>query len=256
MVTEGNPLMESQALTVEIHDVTPAHQAEVEVIRDAVHDTGIDRPTLLVVPRWEDPDGRAWDLRDHPDMVEWLQAEQRAGAEIVQHGLTHRAPVPPPPGWHNAFMYHWFSRGCAEFAHLGRDQATERLATGRSILHDCGLRPSGFVAPAWQQSREAIRALCDLGYRFTAFFNHVVPLTGRKPAVFTPALTFDAPGVLVDHCKRLIMRGLEFIHRSSPLLRVALHPGDVRATRLPHVLGRLRSLLRMRRVVTYRGWLR
>ena len=88
--------MDSAALTVEIHDVSPKVRAEVEALRTAVAGLGIERPVLLVVPNYEDSEGRRFDLREDPQMVAWLRREQARGAEIVQHGLTHRAPGPPP----------------------------------------------------------------------------------------------------------------------------------------------------------------
>lgn len=243
-------------LTVEIHDVSPATRDEIEIIQAALARMGLERPTLLVVPSLEDEQGRRWDLRRHPRFVRWLRERQEAGCEVVQHGFSHRAPGLPPPGLRNRLMHHWFSRGCAEFAHLTGDEATERLLAGRQILRDCGLSTQGFIAPAWQQSRESVGVLARLGYRFTAFLTHVLPLVGRRRSLRTPALTFDAPGPLVDHPKRLLMRGIEALARSVSLLRVALHPADVGGARpLEHILERIRSLLCRRRQTSYSGWL-
>jgi predicted deacetylase len=149
-------------------------------------------------------------------------------------------------------MHRWFSRGCAEFAHLDRDGARRRLLAGRAILHQCGLRPCGFVAPAWQQDPRAIEALQGLGFRFTAFLNKVLPLGGQRRPLPSPALTFAAAGPVWDHAKRVAMRGLELASGRRPLLRVALHPADTRGSRpLGHVLGRLQVLLRRRRLMSY-----
>ena len=153
-------------------------------------------------------------------------------------------------------MHHWFSRGCAEFAHLPRHDAAERLIAGRRILQDCGLHAEGFIAPAWQQSPEAIGEVARLGYRFTAFLNHLLPLDGDTRPVASPALTFAAANTTVDLGKRWVMRGVEAMARPASLLRVALHPEDARQGHaLPHILRRLRRLLRHRRAVTYSEWL-
>ncbi|MCK5801145.1 MAG: DUF2334 domain-containing protein, partial [Deltaproteobacteria bacterium] len=98
-------------MTVEIHDVTPAHEAEVHAIHEALAAIGVHRPTLLVVPAFLDDDGKSWDLRDAPAFATWLRDRQAEGTELIQHGLTHRAPGPPPPGIRNAFMHYAFSRG-------------------------------------------------------------------------------------------------------------------------------------------------
>jgi len=239
----------ARAMTVEIHDVSPATFDEVRELDAALARLGVDRPVLLVVPRHE-----GQDLRRAPQVAAWLRGRQQAGAEIVQHGLTHRASGRPPRGLRNAVMHSWFSRGTAEFAHLTREEAATRLVDGRRILLECGLRPSGFIAPAWQQSPAALETVARLGYRFTAFLGKV--LSFGSPELVTPALTFAAPNAWIDYAKRLVMRGLEAWARPSPLLRVALHPEDLRGARpAEYALERLRRLKRHRRVVTYSEWL-
>lgn len=246
----------ARAMTVEIHDISPATFDEAVALGQALEAIGVDRPTLLVVPQFEDEQHRTWDLRQHGGLVQWLRARQLAGAEIVQHGLTHRAPAPPPRGVRHAMMHSWFSRGCAEFAHLDHTEAVSRLLTGRRILQECGLLAEGFIAPAWQQSQASIRALLGLGFRFTAFLNKVQPLVGGHAAVATPALTFAAPNAVVDYGKRAVMRGVEAWARPAPLLRVALHPEDLRGARpAAHAVERVRRLMRHRRLVTYSQWM-
>jgi predicted deacetylase len=243
-------------LTIEIHDVSPAHRAEIDTIYRALVRAGTAPTTLLVVPGYLDARGHNWDLRDHPGLVDWLQRQEKHGAEIVLHGLTHRAPGLPPPGFGNAFMHNFFAQGLAEFAHLDRAEADRRLAAGRRILSDCGLSSQGFIAPAWQQSQESLRSVAEAGFRFTAFLNKVVALQNGRGRVFAPVLTFDAPHPLIDYPKRAVMRCLEIASRSAPLVRVALHPADVRGARpLRHIIKRIRALLRERRPVTYAEYL-
>ncbi len=243
-------------LTVEIHDVGPATYQEARTIRAALEQAGIEKPSLLIVPCFEDDGHVSWDLRRHPECTDWLLGLQEAGCEIIQHGYSHRAPSPPPPGLTNAFMHHVFSRGCAEFAHLTSGQAAKRIEAGRLVFSECGLDARGFVAPAWQQSSAAIAAVKRAGFEFTAFFSHVLPLSGDRRPIRSPALTFDAPGVLADYGKRALMRLIELAGRSAPLLRVAFHPADVHGARpLSYIIGRLCSLMRDRRLVSYAEWL-
>lgn len=245
-------------LTVEIHDVTPAWRDEVAIIQEALRQIGVARTTLLVVPAFVDEEGGAWDLREHPDCVAWLQREQRDGCELVLHGLTHRAPGAPPPGARNWVMHHWVSRGCAEFAHLDRDEAARRIAEGRAIFTACGLEADGFIAPAWQQSAESLRAVSDAGFRFTAFMRTVVKLSdsGAQKRVHTPVLTFAAARPSIDYGKRVYMRAVEASSKRRSLIRVAIHPEDVHGARpLNHAIARLRALLEHRAPTTYAEWL-
>ncbi len=242
-----------RTMTVEIHDVTPALLPEVRQLHHALAGLGIENPTLLVVPCFEDEGGRRWDLRQAPRFAAWLRSRRDAGDELVQHGLTHRAPGPPPPGLRNTLMHRYVSRGQAEFAHLDRAEAARRLERGRRILAACGLHAEGFIAPAWQQSAEALDALRDTRFAYTAFLRHVLPLAG--PPIVAPALTFAAAQLLVDRGKRLAMRAVEELAAQRPLLRVALHPEDVRHPGLlSHILRRIVALRERREVVSYGAW--
>lgn len=154
-------------------------------------------------------------------------------------------------------MHRHFSRGCAEFAFLTYAEARERLLVGRRVLAACGLESHGFIAPAWQQSPGAQRAIRDLGFRFTATFGGVRALVEPGPGlVGSLALTFDAAGRTIDYGKRLVMRGFERINRHAPIVRLALHPSDAEAPgRLPYILRRLSVLMKTRDLTTYERWL-
>jgi predicted deacetylase len=240
------------SLIIEVHDVSPLSSRETSIITRALDKTDAHPVSLLVVPEHADPSGRRWQLSRNESLSAWLRQRVHRGDEIVHHGLTHRAPGPPPAGLRNAFMHHIFSRGCNEFAHLSYAQAYARLRRGRALLAECGLQPRGFVAPAWQQSLEAISALKQLNYTFTAFFDHV-RLLGRADHEFrAPVLTFDAPIPLVDYGKRAVMRGIEHLGKHASVIRVALHPADVHGARpLDHILRRIRRLKRTRQLISY-----
>jgi predicted deacetylase len=247
--------MNRPALTVEIHDISPAVETEVHAIRTALADIGIERLTLLVVPRYLDEQGRSWDLRQSTRLMDWLRQEQTRGSDIVLHGFTHRAPGRPPAGLQNTFFHYLFARGCAEFAHLNAAEAARRLRQGRRILRQCGLRAQGFIAPAWLQSPQAIGAVAGQGFDFTAFFNKIMMFSQERlpgRCIETPVLTFDAADPLIDVGKRAFMRALEFFARTAPLVRVAFHPIDVYGKRpVLHILSRLKQLLELRRHTTY-----
>lgn len=245
----------NRAMTVEIHDVSAATMPQVERIRAALEGVGVDRGSLLVVPAWEDERGRRWPLRRDPAAAAWLRERRREGWEVVLHGLTHRAPQPPEDPL-DAWLDRWWSRGQDEFARLDEPEARRRLREGREVLREAGVPPAGFVAPVWRQSPGTRLALRTLGFRFTADLGAVHLLTPAGPAVSSPALTFAAPDPVLDLGKRAAMLGAEVAGIGSSLLRVAVHPEDLRRDGLlEHIVGRVRRLLRHRRLVTYEEWL-
>lgn len=241
-------------LTLEIHDVSPTTLPEVKEIARRLEAMGHYQYSLLAVPNWQDELGRCWDLSECSETVDWLQSKRSQGCEIVQHGFTHRAPSRPPAGIGPYVMHHWFSRGCAEFAHLDGLESRRRLLAGRRILRQAGFTSDGFIAPAWQQSEDSIAVLRELGFRYTAFLNHVLPLTQGGSRVDTPAVTFAAANAWVDRSKRVVMRILERRARPLKLLRMALHPEDLTGA-IDFALGRLARLTHHRPVTTYERWL-
>jgi len=246
-------------LSVEIHDVCPPFAAELEPLLRLVGGLGYGRPSLLVVPRYQDAAGRSYPLPDAPALVRRLRRLADGGAEILQHGLTHRAPGPPPAGLRPWWMHHAVSRGEAEFAHLSHAEARARLAEGQQILARAGLRPVGFVAPVWQQSPGARAAVRAAGFGCTARFDAVVSFAPGAPdrRLPSPALTFCAPNGAVDHPKRLAMRAVAWRGRHAPLVRLALHPQDVHAPgRLDHIRRQLERLGRTRAQWQYRQGLK
>ncbi len=98
--------------------------------------------------------------------------------------------------------------------------------------------------------------MAGLGFHYTAFLNHVLPLRGKREPIPTPALTFDAPAAWIDLGKRAVMGILERLARPARLLRIALHPADVhRPGLLEHILDRVRALMAYRGLVNYAGCL-
>ena len=72
-----------RTLAVALHDVEPATFERGALIRDWLHDHGVDRVTLLVVP--------AADLHPffqrRPDLAAWLLDCRDRGDTIAQHGF-------------------------------------------------------------------------------------------------------------------------------------------------------------------------
>jgi predicted deacetylase len=153
------------ALLVSIHDVSPL---TLEACRRAVslaEEAGVPRGalTLLVIPRHE---GR-WPIEEHPATVDWLRGLSKAGATLVQHGLTHRMEG-RSLGLGGFFWGRLFARGQGEFLNLDGDETARRLESGRAACRSAGLAEAtfGFVPPAWLTSPEAAAVIERAGYLF------------------------------------------------------------------------------------------
>ena len=149
------------SLLVSIHDVTPALAPAAERLWALCAERGVV-PALLVVPNWHGE----WDLSRHPEFVRWLRERAAAGAEIVLHGERHdeaklpRTPTDSVRAWGRTDQE-------GEFLGLGREAARERIERGVALLRMLGLRPVGFIPPAWLAREDGHAAVADAGLAFS-----------------------------------------------------------------------------------------
>jgi predicted deacetylase len=213
-----------RTIAVALHDVEPATFDRCALIRDWLHDHGIDHVTLLVVP--------AADLHPffqrRPDLAAWLLDCRDRGDAIAQHGFQHRG--------HGATGLLRRHGGEAEFARMDAEATHACLDAGRRMLTLAGVEPRGFVAPAYAYT-PALRRELAAGFDWWAT---LLRLVGRERASMAPALSL----------RRSPLGVRAGALASGRLLRLDLHPADFDRPR--HVLA-LEAVLRASRrtPVTY-----
>ena len=236
-----------RALLVSVHDVTPAHEDRIARVLALLAEFGVARYALLVVPEWHG----AWPLAAHPDFTGLLAERQRAGAEILQHGLRH-----DEIGSRRELRHHLRAWGRtdreAEFLPLTEEDARRRVDRGTALLRAVGLDPVGFVPPAWFHGHRLHAVLRARGLAITEDAFSVIRLSdGRR---------FRAPAVQWSTRKRwraAVGIGIAVLRRPfdrpRSLLRFAIHPPDIES---PAVAASLRAslaaLLAERRAISYR----
>jgi predicted deacetylase len=209
------------SLVVSIHDVTPAHASEVARLWAVCAARGV-MPALLVVPNWHG----GWPLHEHPEFVSWLRARVADGAEIVLHGERHDE-VGLPRGLVDAFRALGRTAAEGEFLTLDEAGARDRIERGLRVLRELGLQPIGFVPPAWLAREGCDRAVCAAGLRFTEdqralrFFP-----SGRR--LDSPVLRWSSRTRARAVASVAVAAGRWRLQRRADLMRVALHPQDLR----------------------------
>jgi predicted deacetylase len=143
-----------------------------------------------------------------------------------------------------------------EFQALDESEALARLDAGIAMFEEFGWPLSGFVAPAWLMSPGTRRALAQRPLRYTSDPWRLYRL---------PAFTrFDAPGLMWSSrsawrraMSRLVSTVQRRCHRSAPLLRLGVHPIDMRYPGAhDYWLQTLAELIEEgRRPITKRDWL-
>lgn len=208
-------------LLVAIHDVTPALAPECVFLWDACAAHGVT-PALFVVPNWHG----LWPLELSPRFSAWLRARAAAGAEVFVHGDRHdEEGTRRGPGDTLRALGRTAREG--EFLTLAYPEAVSRLRRGVARLRRVGLDPLGFVAPAWLAREDGYRAASALGLRMSEDVTGV-RLHDRGMLLRAPVIRWSARTALRAHVSEVVARMRWHTARDCALVRLALHPGDLR----------------------------
>jgi predicted deacetylase len=208
------------SVLVSIHDVTPALAPGVARLWQLCAERRVT-PALLVVPDWHG----AWPMERHPDFVAWLCARAAQGAEIVLHGERHDE-VGLPRAVGDSLRAWGRTAGEGEFLTLDGVAAGERIARGLDCLQRLGLRPVGFVPPAWLAREEGHRAAGAAGLGFSED-QRIVRLFPSGQKIRSPVVRWSARSPARAWASAAVARARWTLQRRAPLLRVALHPQDL-----------------------------
>lgn len=202
-----------------IHDVAPPTWRDCQRLVEALERLGLAPLSLLAVPRYH---GAA----RSPAFERWLVQRAQAGDEVLLHGYEHRDPSPLRGPWQR-LQRRVYTRGEGEFAALTRWEAQTRLQAGRAWLDALGLRPAGFVAPAWLLSRGSWQALVDQPFLYTCTLRQVV-LLPQGPTLRCQAQVWSTRSRWRRTASAWWNAALLHAQATHPLLRLELHPGDAR----------------------------
>ena len=238
-------------VNVSLHDVTPFFKDEVAAIMDLIHNLGVTKGTILVVPEFH---GRAL-LRPESGFTSWLRGLEQGGWEIVLHGLTHYEPVLQQrvSTKHPVVQYlvsRCYTDGEGEFYRLPGAAARVRIQNGLSVMAACGLAPAGFIAPAWLLSEESRAVLNEFDFSFTTTLSGVIDI---RSGFFqrAPVVAFSSRSALRATLSRFVAPFLANRWAGQELVRLVLHPLDARRPAIMELIIKLcRRMLACRRPVT------
>ena len=219
-----------------IHDVWPGNMRVVEDHLRILKGLGTSRVALLVVPLYH---GKSPVDRE-TEFQAWLRAKQSEGSEILLHGYRHLVSerVPGAGAVRRSRWGRWVNRrlvaGEAEFSGLREAEREALLAAGARTLSRAGFPARGFVAPTWHGAPSS-RALAGSGIQLweSRFFLHHLP-SGRRR--FVPPLAWSPAN------REARLQGGEPWLRALlrlPLIKVALHPGDLDSPSVVPVLAKV-----------------
>lgn len=221
-----------------IHDVWPGNFPLVAGYLARLRALGARRIALLAVPAYHGAppmDGSA-------EFIAWLREEESRGTELFLHGYHHlmgelcgRASSGGRRNAWGRFVNRRLVEREAEFCGLPRAERSRLFGAGMEAWERTGLPLSGFVAPTWHGSppREDLRASGIVLWETRFRLVHVP--TGRSALVPPLAWGRSASGGVTLTGGEPWRLGLMRL----PLLKVALHPGDLESDGVEDVLARL-----------------
>jgi hypothetical protein len=240
-----------QPLIVSVHDVAPSTRAAAEKILKELARHHVDVCSLLVVPNYHHQ-GEATADRS---FVRWLRELEADGHEIVIHGYYHQRPATGSERLKERFLTASYTAGEGEFYDLEYGEALKRITRARDQFIGAGLKPRGFVAPAWLLGRDAERAAADAEMEYTTRLTSVLDLRAGE-TFHARSMVYSVRAAWRQVVSRGWNRGLFLMQTHRPLVRLAIHPPDAAHH---HIWGQILritdQLLEARVPTTYRDWL-
>lgn len=247
------PKSGARRLILAIHDVSPSFAEEIDALRAVIarHCTP-EMAAMLVVPNhW----GRA-PLLPGSAFAWRLKKWAAAGTEMFAHGWFHRDERPPAT-WLAKIKARHLTAGEGEFLSLSEVEARQRMIHSREFIEDVvGSPVAGFVAPAWLYGVGAKAALRQSGFDLAEDHWRVWQPRSGKTLARSPVITWASRSPARIASSLAAAPVLTSMLRLAPVVRVAVHPGDVHVPALVESINRtLESLLLDRAPARYRDLL-
>ena len=215
-------------LLVSLHDVTPHHFARLVRAEHFLASAGVTRATYLLVPRFHGD----WAVEDDHTFVTWCRAPRALEVRWFLHGFFHSestepAAAPKPVGLRARTRNRCMTAGEGEFLRLHGDELRRRLGRGVAAFRACLRRPpAGFVAPAWLSNEDLLPALRRLGIAVTEDHRWVYDVAAEQRARI-PVITWATRTRSRRIASRVLAPLLLETWWRCPVIRIAMHPGDV-----------------------------
>jgi len=241
----------TDSIVVSLHDVAPRTQQITSTIISELSAHGVRVCSVLVVPDYHHEGLFA----KHREFVTWLRTLEADGHEVVIHGYFHERPRHTKETLRDKFMTRFYTQNEGEFYDLGYEEALRRITTARDEFRALGLKPRGFIAPAWLLGNEAEQAVRDAELEYTTRLRTVCDL--RSESTF-PARTLVYS--VHSNWRRALSRtwnaALFHLLKTRPLLRISIHPPDYsQPTIWNQILEFVAATRNARIATTYQDWI-
>jgi uncharacterized protein len=253
--TEFLPLVATARATkdfmvVSLHDVAPSNQQVASKIISELAHRAVRTCSLLVVPDYH----RQGLFTKDRQFLSWLRDLESNGYEIVIHGYCHQRPRRANETMRDRFFTRFYTNDEGEFYDLDYAESFRRITTARDEFRAHGLKPRGFVAPAWLLSAEAERAARDAELEYITRLRTVRDLRSGEdfPA---RSIVYSVRSAWRRAASRAWNAALFRLLKSRPLLRISIHPPDYSHPEIwQQIADHIDATSELRTATTYQDW--
>jgi hypothetical protein len=238
-------------MVVSLHDVAPSTQRIANTIISELARRGVNVCSLLVVPDYH----HQGLFTRNQQFVSWLRGLEADGHEVAIHGYFHERPLRTKENLRDKFLTRFYTQQEGEFYDLTYDEALRRITAAQNEFRASGLKPLGFVAPAWLLGKEAERAARDAGMEYTTRLHKICD--------FRSGGDFAAQSIVYS-VRRNWRRGISRVCNATlfrylegkPLLRISIHPPDYSHPMIwRQVTDFIERAIQSRTATTYEDWI-
>jgi predicted deacetylase len=147
------------------------------------------------------------------------------GAEIFLHGERHDE-VGSPRSLRDSWRAFNKTNREGEFLTLDAPAARERIDRGLALFARLGLRPIGFVPPAWLARDACYEAVAGAGLHF-AEDDAAIAVLPRRRWVPSPVVRWSGRTPFRARASAVVADGRWRMQRHATVMRIALHPSDL-----------------------------
>lgn len=234
---------------VSLHDVTHVYFQEIKECLQLLDQVGITATSLLTVPEYH-----GYPLGENIEFIKFLKDREQKGDEIVLHGYLHKEHY-RPKGFVRNLRRAIFTRGEGEFLGLTEAECLGFIKKGLKVFDDNGLTTIGFVAPAWLIEKRLFPVLLSQGILYTTRQSSIVDIENNI-SIPAPTLVLRGSSLKMNKLSRKVCDFREQIIRTDKVIRIAIHPVDIRHGALEWIGKLLNNLLRTRKSLTYKELLK
>jgi len=210
--------MKRKQLIISLHDV---HPGSFEAVREQVaffQERGIDRFSLLVIPRYHHQES----VTEDRALLEWLDEREGCGDDLVLHGYYHDREGRELG---NIFWTQLYTQGEAEFLDLSDGEVRHRIQMGRRLWDERGWALKGFIPPAWLMPERQYALLKREKLLYTNRLRDITLLLKNR-ATSSPSLCYSTRSFWRRGISPVWNQWLFMRQRGRPLIRLSLHPAD------------------------------